>query len=149
MICHTTDPGAVKRYCNPLMNLFSTTIVGLEFVLSSCLFSLSYFPFFVIGNGAQKAAEQLKEVLISGGSLFVFIFALHEQHLSWIAFLLGDNEKIVPKFLFRGDFLFLTLSPYLSPSIFSILAVVGECFLAWRASGWVSRYCLPYKRCSF
>ena len=111
-------------------------------------FSSQLSPFFVIGNGAQKAAEQLKEVLISGGSLFVFIFALHEQHLSWIAFLLGDNEKIVPKFLFRGDFLFLTF-PYLSPFIFSIFAVVGECFLAWRDSGWVSRYCLPYKRCSF
>ena len=121
MICHTSDPGAVKRYCNPLMNLFSTTIMGLEFVLSSCLFSLSYFPFFVIGNGAQKAAEQLKEVLILGGSLFIFILALHEQQLSWIAFLLGDNEKIVPKFLFRGDFLFLTLSPFSLPLFFLYL----------------------------
>ena len=121
MICHTSDPGAVKRYCNPLMNLFSTTIMGLEFVLSSCLFSLSYFPFFVIGNGAQKAAEQLKEVLILGGSLFIFILALHEQQLSWIAFLLGDNEKIVPKFLFRGDFLFLTLSSISLPLFFLYL----------------------------
>ena len=84
-------------------------------------FSSQLSPFFVIGNGAQKAAEQLKEVLISGGSLFIFILALHEQQLSWIAFLLGDNEKIVLKFLFRGDFLFLTLSPFSLPLFFLYL----------------------------
>ena len=49
-----------------------------------------------------------------------FHLALHEQQLSWIAFLLGDNEKIVPKFLFRGDFIFLTLSLSLSLYFFYI-----------------------------
>ena len=83
-------------------------------------FSSQLSPFFVIGNGAQKAAEQLKEVLISGGSLFIFILTSHEQQLSWIAFLLGDNEKNVLEFLFRGDFLFLTLSLSLSLYFFYI-----------------------------
>lgn len=124
--------------------------MGLEFCFIFLVFFSQLSPFFVIGNGAQKAAEQLKEVLILGGSLFVFILALHEQHLSWIAFLLDDNEKIVLKFLFRGDFLFLTLSPFSLPLFFLyLLLVVSECFLAWRACGWVSSYCLPYKRCSF
>ena len=91
-----------------------------NFVLSSWLFFSQLSPFVVIGNGAQKAAEQLKEVLISGGSLFIFILTLHEQQLLWIAFLLGDNEKIVLKFLFRGDFLFLTLSLSLSLYFFYI-----------------------------
>lgn len=129
--------------------LYNKCGFGICFIFLNFFSQLSPF-FFEIGNGAQKAAEQLKEVLISGGSLFIFILALHEQQLSWIAFLLGDNEKIVPKFLFRGDFLFLTLSPFSLPLFFLyLLSVVSECFLAWRASGWVSRYCLPYKRCSF
>ena len=100
-------------------NFLQLWVWNLFYLLEFFLSAISLF--FEIGNGAQKAAEQLQGVLISGGSLFIFILALHEQQLSWIAFLLGDNEKILLKFLFRGDFLFLTLSPFSLPLFFLYL----------------------------
>ena len=107
---------AIHSWTNFLQQLWVWNL----FYLLEFFSQLSPF-FFEIGNGAQKAVEQLKEVLISGGSLFIFILTLHEQQLLWIAFLLGDNEKIVLKFLFRGDFLFLTLSPFSLPLFFLYL----------------------------